>query len=49
MFIHLQEDIYGNTHKRAKNMQENKAQIPSYTSPKERPTTRQNRAQMRGA
>ena len=32
----FQEGICGNTHKRAKNVQENKAQIPFYTSPKER-------------
>ena len=32
----MQESICGNTHKRAKNVQKNKAQIPFYTSPKER-------------
>ena len=31
----FQEGICGNTHKRAKNVQKNKAQIPFYTSPKE--------------
>jgi len=36
VFIHLQEGICGNTNKRAKNVQENKAQIPFYTIPKER-------------
>ena len=36
MFIHLQEGICGNTHKRAKIVQKNKAQIPLYTSPRER-------------
>jgi hypothetical protein len=36
VFIHLQEGICGKTYKRAKNMQKNKAQIPFYTSPKER-------------
>ena len=35
MFIHLQEGICGNTNKKAKNVQENKEQIPFYTSPKE--------------
>jgi hypothetical protein len=49
VFIHLQEGICENTHKRAKNVQENKAQTSFYTSPKERgPVTRRIRAHTRG-
>jgi hypothetical protein len=32
VFIHLQEGICGNTHKRAKNVQEDKAQLPFNSS-----------------
>jgi hypothetical protein len=35
VIYHLQEGIYGNTRKRAENVQENKLQIPFYTTPME--------------